>query len=259
METKCAQKLIFGTQSSLNPGLTVGDYIQGSGLGAGIVTTGGLFIQNVFQNWGINKGPATNERIGSSIQNCKLVASISITALPYAAQPAVPGAFYNNSRYPKDLYMIVLRDRTVRLTQPDQLKILPNNTTYFIDGSAQSMLYPFNREKYIVYSCKRVARFKGPALEVSVDDPADAVLNTQIGSGDNIQFRNMKVRLPCPKELQFTKQYAGNTLPASEDKTVQNASLAVGFFYVDGSGMALPAKNAPFTCSMTLKLTYTDA
>ena len=250
METKQRQVKVFGLTSLA--GNVTGQNCPGAGLGSGMVHVGGLFQPNIFSLLTFNKGTALGDRIGQRIQNCRLSASVCVTANEY--NPAS-----NTSQYSCDLYMIVLRDRNEKSTVPDQLKMQPNNTTYYIDGTARNAFLPFNREKYIIYSNKRVARFRAPARLVSQQPtpvPGDALANPQNSYGTS--FRNFRCSLPCPKELLFTQAYGGtSTTPA--DKTPQNASCAVGFYYINGSGEAMAAGQEPLNLSMTLKLTFTDA
>ena len=206
----------------------------------------------------IAQGGYHDQRIGLNIQNCTLIAKMSITARPY-------NATNNTSRYPKDLYMLVCRQKDKLETIPDQIKNLPAGSSYWIDGSPQSLMYPFNRDKYTVYSCKRIARFKPPpVLFTSTAPPPSgetasrpiAVENPTMGSTDNTQFRNLTVKLPCPKTLTFTTPKVG---ALTTPNIAQNAHLAVGFFYVDGSGEIQTSTQYPFLVGMTATLSYTDA
>ena len=54
--------------------------------------------------------------------------------------------------------------------------------------------------------------------------------NPTIGSSDNIAFKNIKYKMPCPKKLQFVQ---------GTSDLVSNYHVAVGFYVVDGSGTTL--------------------
>jgi len=249
LETKQRQLVLFGNQTAtqIEP---VG--IPGHGLGTGMVNTGGKFSTNIWPDLTMALDVKQTGRIGMKIQNCRLTATICMTANIYNSTT-------NTSQYPCDVYMIVLRDRTEKSCIVDQLKMQPNGTTYFIDGSAQNAFLPFNKEKYIIYSNKRVARFRPPARAVrSQPDPVpgDMLENPQTGGG--IRFKNFRVSLPCPKELRFTPAYGGASVTPDYLAPV-NASMAVGFYYIDGSGLQVASNQAPVSLTCTLKLTYTDA
>lgn len=249
METKCRQLVLFGTETltEIEP---VG--IPGHGLGTGMVNTGGKFNTNIWPSLTMALDANQTGRVGMRIQNCRLTATVCVTANIFNATT-------NTSQFPCDLYMIVLRDKTERSCIVDQLKLQANGTTYFIDGSAQNAFLPFNRDKYTIYSNKRVARFRPPARAVRSQPaavPGDMLENPQTGGG--IRFKNFRCSLPCPKELRFTPEYGGTTTTPAVLSPV-NASLAIGFYYLDGSGLSVASTQAPVSLSCTLKLTYTDA
>lgn len=250
METKVRQFVLFGTATAT--GGIIPQDVVGAGLGTGMVNTGGLYSSNIVPNFSMLLGDQQFARIGMRIQNCRCTATINVSAKIYSNTT-------NSSQYPCDLYMIVLRDRNEKSCIPSELKLQQNGTTYYIDGNAQNAFLPFNRQKYIVYSNKRIARFRPPPRIVRATPdpvPGDMLENPQFGHG--ISFRNLRCRLPCPKTLTFTPSYGG-LLPPAADISPQNWNLAVGFYILDGSGVALAADQAPVNLSMTCKLTYTDA
>lgn len=250
LETKVRQFVLFGDVSLT--GTILPKDVPGAGLGSGMVNTGGLYTPNLWPNFAMTLGDKQFERIGMKIQNCRLTATVCATVNPYAAAS-------NSSQYSCDLFMIVLRDKIEKSCIPDQLKLQQNGTTYYIDGTAQNAFLPFNRDKYTVYSCKKIARFRPPPRLVRstpTATPGDTLENPQFSQG--IAYRNLRVSLPCPKNLNFTPVYGGTTT-APVDIAPQNASLAVGFFWLDGSGNAYTSAEKPVKLSCTLKLTYTDA
>lgn len=248
LETKVRQYVLFG-EVTLS-GTILGKDVPGAGLGSGMVNTGGLFSSNVWPNFAMTLGDKQFERIGMKIQNCRLQASVCVSGNPYSAN--------NSSQYSCDLYMIVLRDKIEKSCIPDQLKLQQNGTTYYIDGTAQNAFLPFNTSKYTIYSCKKVARFRPPPRLVRATPtavPGDTLENPQFSGGT--AYRNFRVSLPCPKNINFTPLYGGTG--GTVDLSPQNASLAVGFYWLDGSGNAFAATEKPVKLSCTLKLTYTDA
>lgn len=253
LERKYVTNMIIGSSGGVStPGLILGDSILGNGLGNGVFSTGGLWVNDFFASIAIAQGTDNGERIGHTIQNCRLTAKVSVCNRAYAAGN-------NTSRFPKDLYMLICKDRNDNDTEPDQVKNLPDGTSYWIDGSPQSLMYPFNRDKYIVYSCKRVARFSAPPVQLTstgTAPPPITIENPTMGSTGNKAFRNFTVQLPCPKTLHFssTKALTGVTV-----NTPSNAHCGLGFFYVDGSGQLTSSDQYPFMCTMTATLSYTDA
>jgi hypothetical protein len=253
MERKYVTSMILGTSGGvLNPGLILGQSILGNGLGNGIYSTGGLWVNDFFASIAVPQGPKNGERIGLTIQNCKLIAKVSVCNRAYAAGN-------NTSRFPKDLYMLVCKDRNDNDTEVDQIKNLPDGNSFWIDGSPQSLMYPFNRDKYTVYSCKRVARFGPPPVQLTstgTTPPPITIENPTMGATTNRAFRNFTVRLPCPKTLRFTTPKA---ITGSVVNTPSSAHCGLGFFYVDGSGSVASSDQYPFLVTMTATLSYTDA
>ena len=197
--------------------------IKSSGL---LLNTNGLKITNLFasNNLTIDQGVLQNQRVGREITNCSLYLKATIQA-----------TFHNEStntgQFPFDVYMIVYRDKLQPNTNTaEKLKLGVNGVGTHITGSAQNIQLPFNKDRYTIYTNRRVARFK-PMPADRVELPTGSSLqNPTIGSSDNIAFKNIKYKIPCPKKLQFVQ--------GSYD-LVTNHHVAIGFYVVDGSGVAL--------------------
>ena len=61
------------------------------------------------------QGFQNGQRIGLKLENCRLTAKIFVTAMPYSST-------VNASMYPKDLYMLVIKQKEATATVPDAVK-----------------------------------------------------------------------------------------------------------------------------------------
>ena len=196
--------------------------IKSSGLLAG---SHGLKISNIFNstNLTIDQGVAQNERVGREITNCTLILKATI-------QATFHNEATNTGQFPFDVYMIVYRDKLQPNTNnADLLKLNVAGHPTSITGSAQNLQLPFNKDRYTIYTNRRVARFKPmPADRAAIAD--STLQNPTIGSNSNIAFKNFQYKMPCPKKLQFVQ---------GTSDLVSNYHVAVGFYIVDGSGTTL--------------------
>jgi hypothetical protein len=212
METKKITVFLGGATD------TVPINIQASGL----KDTGfGTHIGNVWNNnnMTIAQGIKQNERIGREINNCSLWLKGCITA-----------AFHNEStntnQFPFDVYLIVYKDKLSPNTNvPDDLKMTGSTSTH-ISGTPMNFMLPFNKDRYIIYTNRRIARFK--PMPQDRPEVVDSVLqNPTIGNTGNCAYKYFSYKLPCPKTLTFK---------SNASQLVTNAHLGIGFYVINGSG-----------------------
>ena len=147
LETK-KRSVILGTATD-----TVPINIKASGL---TDANNGCHIANVFGSTNITvaQGTAQNQRIGRKIENCSLW-------FKGCVQAAFHNEATNTNQYPFDVYMLVYRDKLAPNTNvPDYLKMNDSGNSTHITGTPLNFMLPWNKARYVIYSNKRIARFK---------------------------------------------------------------------------------------------------
>jgi hypothetical protein len=204
----------------------------------------GVHIGNIWNanNFQIDQGTGQNQHIGRSISNCKLYLKVCV-------QAAFHNEATNTDQFPFEVWQILYKDKLSPNTNvPDELKINPSGTSAAISGTAINFMLPFNKARYTIYSNKCIARFKpmpidrAEVLDVNLQNPT-------IGSNSNVAYKYMTTRLPCPKTLEFK---------ASGSATVTNAHLGIGWYVINGSGVALGASQIRATIYPEATLYFKD-
>ena len=116
----------------------------------------GAHIGNVFgsSQLTISQGVAQNQRIGRKIENCSLW-------FKGCFQATFHNEATNTNQFPFDIYMVVYKDKLAPNTNiPDLLKMNDQGTGIKITGTPLNFMLPWNKSRYVIYSNKRVARFK---------------------------------------------------------------------------------------------------
>lgn len=236
LETK-KRSILIGGATDTTPLNIKASGLADSGYG---VHVGNLWNVN---NLTIDQGTGQNQHIGRSISNCRLF-------LKCCVQATFHNEATNYGQFPFDVYLIVYKDKLSPNTNvPDELKITATGITSKITGAALNQMLPFNTSRYTVYSNKRVARFKPMPID-RVQGAVDTVLqNPTIGSSSNTAFKYFSCRLPCPKTLHFK---------ANGSALVTNAHLGIGWYIVDGSGVAIGSSQIRATVFPTCTLYYKD-
>lgn len=238
LETK-KRSVILGTATDVVPA-----NIKASGL---TDATQGCHIGNVWgtSNLTIAQGTAQNQRVGRKIENCSLWFKGCI-------QATFHNEATNTNQFPFDVYMVVYKDKLNSNTNvPDYLKMNDSGNATNITGTPLNFMLPWNKSRYVIYSNKRIARFK--PMPIDRPEVIDTTLqNPTIGSSDNVAFKYYNCKLPCPKTLEF-KAAPGDT------SQVSNAHLGIGFYVINGSGAALSSTQIRATVFPSCTLYFKDA
>lgn len=209
----------------------------------------GAHVGNVFgfNQLTIDQGTSQNQRIGRKIENCTLWFKGCIQATFHNEST-------NTNQFPFDVYMIVYKDKLAPNTNvPDNLKMNDAGKGVKITGTPLNFMLPWNKSRYVIYSNKRIARFK--PMPIDRPEVIDTTLqNPTIGSSDNVAFKYYNCKLPCPKTLEFK---ASDNSGASNQ--VSNAHLGIGFYVINGSGAALGASQIRATIFPSATLYFKDA
>lgn len=212
---------------------------------SGLADSGyGAHVGNIWNNNNITvlQGTKQSERVGREINNCSLWLKGCVTA-------AFHNESTNNNQFPFDVYLIVYKDKLSPNTNvPDDLK-QQNTASTKITGTPMNFMLPFNKDRYTIYTNRRIARFK--PMPQDRPEVVDSVLqNPTIGSTGNMAFKYFSYKLPCPKTLNFK---------SNSSSLVTNAHLGVGFYIINGSGAALGATQVRATVFPQATLYFKDA
>ena len=129
---------------------------QGSG-----ITSGGLAMDptgNIVNGYaqpliigqmGIAQGVEQEQRIGNTIQNCKLMLSGVVTCLPWS-QTTNPGP------NPFEVHMVVYKSKKdSQYNSVNWLKCAPANTDVPVDGTLHNTMFPWNKDGYKIVATRK--------------------------------------------------------------------------------------------------------
>lgn len=232
-ETKIKSFNIFNNDSILNVGLN----------NAG---TNGLLLKNFLggTTFSMSQGSNQQERVGNSINNCKLQLKGFIHSMP---------AHGNNnvSVYPYEVHVIVYKTRQGSSGNPDTILQNTNNTNSAIDGTAISSLLPWNRKGFMIKTHKVFRLKANPVTATSTLANAVGVENPTFNGSQASFFRRFSIDVNISNKLTFDDT---GTSPMNEW-----CSLAA--YVVNGDGIIIPSSfqqtRAKIFCQATLK--YKDS
>ena len=146
-------------------------------LASGLKDTGaGVHIGNIWNNnnMTVAQGTKQNERVGREINNCSMW-------LKGCIQASFHNEATNTNQFPFDVYLIVYKDKLSPNTNvPDDLKMTGSSSTH-ISGTPMNFMLPFNKDRYTIYTNRRISRFKPMPQDRA--EVVDSVLqNPTIGS-----------------------------------------------------------------------------
>lgn len=233
-EQKIKTWQVFNSAEPTNYGLKIGS--NALGLIEGNILGGSIFS--------MQQGTSQQQRIGNSINNCKLNVKGYVYSLPVSAPS-------NSSVYPFELHILVYKAKNDVTGDPNDLLQYPNNTNGNITGDIQTTLYPFNRKAYTIKAHK-VIRLKGnPTLATSQVPTAIGVENPAFYGATDQFSKRFSVDINIKDVLTFDDT---GVIPANE-------WCSMAAYVINGDGAVIVSGAAQKRCKVTAfaTLRYKDS
>ena len=207
----------------------------------------GLYINNLLSSATLSMGQGTSQqqRVGNSINNCRLNIKGFIVSNPQQA-------LVNTSPYPFEVHIIAYKKKDDPNGDPNEILQYPNNTNSFITGGADSTLYPWNRKAYTIKKHKVFRMKANPITAISSTANAIGVENPSFNGAGPQFFRRFSFDVPIKDVLQFDDSATG----------ANNDWLSLGVYVVNGDGVVMdstanPQRRCKVTAFATLR--YKDS
>lgn len=233
-EQKIKTWQIFDKFEPTNFGLKIGAAARGA-------IEGNILGGSIFS---MAQGTSQQQRIGNSINNCKLNIKGYVFSLP--VNPAS-----NTSVYPFEVHILVYKAKNDVTGDPNELLQYPNNTNGHVTGDIQTTLYPFNRKAYTIKAHKVIRLKSNPTLATSTVSTAIGVENPDF-YGSNDQFsKRFSIDVNIKDVLTFDD---AGVIPANE-------WCAMGVYVINGDGAVIVSGPAQKRCNVTAfaTLRYKDS